>query len=101
MSDRGMKKWAPYKTLEDQWTVLDRLHASEEKVEKPKISNEAAEEINDKLVNYQGQEYEFFYYKNGRILKEKSTIKKIDAFNRKLILDNYIIIYLKDLIGVR
>ena len=101
MSDRGMKKWAPYKTLEDQWTVLDRLHASEEKVEKPKISNEAAEEINDKLVNYQGQEYEFFYYKNGRILKEKSTIKKIDAFNRKLILDNNIIIYLKDLIGVR
>ena len=101
MSDRGMKKWAPYKTLEDQWTVLDRLHASEEKVEKPKISNEAAEEINDKLVNYQGQEYEFFYYKNGRILKEKSTIKKIDAFNRKLILDNKIIIYLKDLIGVR
>ena len=101
MSDRGMKKWAPYKTLEDQWTVLDRLHASEEKVEKPKISNEAAEEINDKLVNYQGQEYEFFYYKNGRILKEKSMIKKIDAFNRKLILDNKIIIYLKDLIGVR
>ena len=101
MSDRGMKKWAPYKTLEDQWTVLDRLHASEEKVEKPKISNEAAEEINDKLVNYQGQEYEFFYYKNGRILKEKSTIKKIDAFNRKLILDNNTIIYLKDLIGVR
>ena len=101
MSDRGMKKWAPYKTLEDQWTTLDRLHASEEKVEKPKISNEVAEEINDKLVNYQGQEYEFFYYKNGRILKEKSTIKKIDAFNRKLILDNKIIIYLKDLIGVR
>lgn len=101
MSDRGMKKWAPYKTLEDQWTTLDRLHASEEKVEKPKISNEVAEEINDKLVNYQGQEYEFFYYKNGRILKEKSTIKKIDAFNRKLILDNNIIIYLKDLIGVR
>ena len=101
MSDRGMKKWAPYKTLEDQWTTLDKLHASEEKVEKPKISNEVAEEINDKLVNYQGQEYEFFYYKNGRILKEKSTIKKIDAFNRKLILDNKIIIYLKDLIGVR
>ena len=101
MSDRGMKKWVPYKTLEDQWTVLDRLHASEEKVEKPKISNEVAEEINDKLVNYQEQEYEFFYYKNGRILKEKSTIKKIDAFNRKLILDNNVIIYLKDLIGVR
>ena len=70
MSDRGMKKWAPYKTLEDQWSTLDSLYKSEEKVEKPLISNEVAEEINDKLVNYQGQEYEFYYYKNGRILKE-------------------------------
>ena len=101
MSDRGMKKWAPYKTLEDQWSTLDNLYKSEEKVEKPLISNEVAEEINEKLVNYHGQELEFFYYKNGRILKEKSTIKKIDAFNRKLILDNNIIIYLKDLVGLR
>ena len=95
MSDRGMKKWAPYKTLEDQWSTLDNLYKSEEKVEKPLISNEVAEEINDKLVNYQGQEYEFYYYKNGRILKEKSTIKKIDAFNRNLLLTNGIRISLR------
>lgn len=101
MSDRGMKKWAPYKTLEDQWSTLDNLYKSEEKVEKPLISNEVAEEINDKLVNYQGQEYEFYYYKNGRILKEKSTIKKIDAFNRNLLLTNGIKISLRDLIGIK
>ena len=101
MSDRGMKKWAPYKTLEDQWSTLDRLYKSEEKGETPLISNEVAEEIHEKLVNYQGQELEFYYYKNGRILKEKSTIKKIDAFNRKLILDNTCIIYLKELVGLK
>lgn len=101
MSDRGMKKWAPYKTLQEQWTTLDNLHESEEKIEKPKISSEVAEEINDILVNYHGQELEVFYYKNGRILKEKSTMKKIDAFNRKLILDNSKTIYLKDLVGLR
>ena len=101
MSDRGMKKWAPYKSLNEQWSTLDRLHADEEKVEKPQISNEVAEEINEILVNYHGQELEIYYYKNGYILKEKSTIKKIDAFNRKLILDNNKIIYLKDLVGLR
>ena len=101
MSDRGMKKWAPYKTLEDQWSTLDNLYKSEEQVEKPLISNEVAEEINDKLVNYQGQEYEFYYYKSGRILKEKSTIKKIDAFNRNLLLTNGIRISLRDLIGIK
>ena len=101
MSDRGMKKWAPYKTLDDQWTTLDKLHQSEEKVEKPQISNEVAEEINNKLVNYNGEEYDFFYYKNGRILKEKSTIKKIDAFNKLLFLNNNVTIKLKDLIGIK
>ncbi len=101
MSDRGMKKWAPYKTLQEQWTTLDSLADNDEKVEKPKISNEEAEEINEKLVNYHGQELTFYYYKNGRVLKEKSTIKKIDAFNKKLILNNNIIIYLKDLVGLK
>ena len=101
MSDRGMKKWAPYKSLNEQWSTLDNLYKNEDKVEKPQISNEVAEEINDILVNYHGQELEFYYYKNGYILKEKSTIKKIDAFNRKLILNNQEIILLKDLVGIK
>ena len=101
MSDRGMKKWAPYKSLNEQWSTLDKLYKNEDKVEKPQISNEVAEEINDILVNYHGQELEFYYYKNGYILKEKSTIKKIDAFNRKLILNNQKIILLKDLVGIK
>ena len=101
MSDRGMKKWAPYKSLNEQWDTLDALHEKEEYIERPTISNEVAEEINDKLVNYQGEEMEFYYYKRGRILKEKGTIKKIDALNRKIILNNNIVINLKDLIGLK
>ncbi len=101
MSDRGMKKWAPYKTLNEQWSTLEELHKNEEKVERPTISNEVAEEINDKLVNYNGEELEFYYYKNGRILKEKSTIKKIDAMERKIYLTNGVKILLKDLVGLK
>ena len=101
MSDRGMKKWAPYKTLQEQWSTLDDMHKNEELVEKPKLSNERAEEINEILVNYHGQELEIYYYKKGRILKEKSTIKSIDALNKRLILDNKIIIYLKDLVELK
>lgn len=101
MSDRGMKKWAPYKTLNEQWSTLEELHKNEEKVERPTISNEVAEEINDKLVNYNGEELELYYYKNGRILKEKSTIKKIDAMERKIYLTNGVKILLKDLIGLK
>ena len=101
MSDRGMKKWAPYKTLNEQWSTLEELHKNEEKVERPTISNEVAEEINDKLVNYNGEELEFYYYKNGRILKEKSTIKKIDTMERRIYLTNGVKIILKDLVGLK
>lgn len=100
MSDRGMKKWAPYKTLNEQWETLDKM-SEEEYVEKPKISNEEAEEINEKLVNYSGEEYTFYYYKRGKIFKEKTAIKKIDVFNHKLILDNGVSILLKDLVGIK
>lgn len=100
MSDRGMKKWAPYKSLNEQWDTLDKM-SEEEYIEKPKISNEEAEEINEKLVNYSGEEYTFYYYKRGKVLKEKTTIKKIDVFNHKLILDNGVSIPLKDLVGIK
>lgn len=101
MNDRGMKKWAPYKSLNEQWDVLDDLEKSDEYIEKPKISNEVAEEINSRLVNYSGEEIEIFFYKKGKILKEKSTIKKIDAFEKKLVLENRVTILLKDIVGIR
>ena len=101
MSDRGMKKWATYKSLNEQWSTLDNLSEKDEYIEKPLISNEEAESINDKLVNYNGEEYTFYYYKRGKILKETSTIKKIDIYNRKIILTNGVNISLKDLVGIK
>ena len=100
MSDRGMKKWAPYKTLEEQWSSLDDLK-KEEKKEKPKISNEQAEEINDILVNYHGQELTISFFRNGKVYEEKSTIAKIDAFNKKLILGNGSKILLNEIFDIR
>ena len=102
MSDRGMKKWAPYKSLNEQWTTLDNIKDKEEQVaEKPKISNEQAEEINDLLVNYHGQEVTITYFRKGQLLKEKSTIHRIDAFEKKLILENRKIIYLKEVVDIK
>ena len=100
MSDRGMKKWAPYKTLNEQWSTLDKIKHEEIK-EKPKISSEKTEEINDILVNYEGQELEISYFRKGNVYVEKSAIKKIDAFNKKLILENGVSIYLKEIFDIK
>ena len=101
MSGRGMKKWAPYKSLKEQWSSLDNIHEAEKKIEKPTISNEEAEAINDILVNYHGQELTITYFRNGKILEEKSAIKKIDAFDKKIYLVNRKVISMHDLVDIQ
>ena len=100
MSGRGMKKWAPYKSLKEQWSTLDDVHNDEKKIEKPTISNEEAEEINEILVHYHGQEVEISYFRNGEIKKEIGFIKKIDTFERKIYLTNRKVIFLKEVVGI-
>ena len=56
MSDRGMKKWAPYKSLVEQEKYLKKAHDDNEKIERPILSSDEMEEINEKLVNYSNEE---------------------------------------------
>lgn len=100
MSGRGIKAWAPYKSLKEQWSTLDDVHEQEEKVEKPTISNEEAEEINELLMNYHGQEVIIEYYRSGKILKEECQIRKIDSFEKKLYLVNRKVINFKELVSL-
>ena len=100
MSERGMKKWAPYKSLNEQEHYLNKLHKDNEKVEKPKISSDVAEEINKILVNYHGEELVITFYKNERIQCINSIIKKIDAENKKIVLPDRKTIYFVELIGL-
>ena len=100
MSDRGIKKWAPYKTLSEQDFNMTKQKEKEEKVEKPTISAEFAEEINEILVNYHGEELIIKYYRNGKILEIKDRIKKIDQYEKKLVLYSRRSIMLKEIVSI-
>ena len=100
MSERGMKKWAPYKSLNEQENYLNKLHKDNEKGEKPRISSDAAEEINEILVNYQGEELIITFYRNNKIQSITSIIKKIDADNKKIVLPDRKTIYFTELVGL-
>lgn len=82
---RGMKKWAPYKTLSEQYEKLYELRKDKIKIEKPIVSADKAEEINLILVNYSGEELSFSIYQKGEIISLTSPIYKIDLNNRCLI----------------
>ena len=100
MSERGMKKWAPYKSLNEQDNYLNKLHKNNEKVEKPKISSDMAEEINEILVNYQGEELVITFYRNNTIQNITAIIKKIDVDNKKIVLPDRKTIYFNELVGL-
>ena len=100
MSERGMKKWAPYKSLIEQEKYLNKIHTENTKVEKPIISSETAEEINNILVNYNGEELIISYWRNDKLNKTTSTLKKIDPVNKKIVLPERKTINFIELVGL-
>ena len=56
MNDRGMKKWAPYKSLNEQETFLNQMREKRSRIEKPIISQDLAEQINYLLLNHNNKE---------------------------------------------
>ena len=100
MSERGMKKWAPYKSLNEQENYLNKLHQNQNKVEKPKISSDEADNINEILVNYHGEELIITYWRNDKINTVSSILKKIDPINKKIVLPERKTIHFNELISL-
>ena len=58
MSDRGMKKWLPYKSLTEQGGYLSEIIARKSVEEQPIPMEDEAEKIDSFLRNYAGGEIE-------------------------------------------
>lgn len=100
MSERGMKKWAPYKSLNKQDNYLKKLHEKNQKINKPKISSDEAEIINNILVNYHGQELTITYWRDEKVNTVVAIISKIDPINKKIVLVNRKTILMNEIIGL-
>ena len=100
MSERGMKKWAPYKSLNEQDDFLNKMEKKQQKPVRPKISSDVAEEINEILVNYQGEELVISYWRNDKVNTITSSLKKIDVDNKKIVLPDRKTIYFNEIIGL-
>jgi len=101
MSDRGMKKWAPYRSLNEHMPAINESIHQKELVSKPKISQDKAEDINDILTNYRGENLIVTFFRNHKIQNEEIVIKKIICGERKIILSNNKIIYFEEIIDLK
>ena len=100
MSDRGMKKWVAYRALVEQATALSKTHLEKRKIEKPLISNDRAEEINEILVNYNNEELLITYYEEGFIKETITRIESINIYNKTLLLQNKKTLLLSNLLNL-
>lgn len=75
--DRGMKKWAPYKSLDSQADFLMKMAYEKGKKAKPLLMEDEMQRIDGILASYHGQNIEVSYYDDGYVHKLKGTISKI------------------------
>ena len=89
MSDRKMKKWAPFSSLIEQATCLEEMKYQRNKIDKPILTDDQMEKINYVLQTYQkGQTVKIKFYNDGYLYFLETQIKRIDLENRQLLLTN-------------
>lgn len=85
MSDRGMKKWAPYSSLIEQATCLEEMRYKRNKIEKPTLTQDKIEKINMILSNYKGGPLKIKFFYDGYLYIINKEIKRIDVENKKIV----------------
>ena len=99
MKDRGMMKWAPYKSLDQQADYLAKMAYEKGKKGRPTLSNEEAEEINELLVHYHDELVKVHYFRDGYVYEETGPLNEINKIY-KLLKINDLVIYFKDIISL-
>lgn len=88
MNERGMLKWAPYKSLEQQADYLAKLEYEKNKIPCPHMSSEKAEEINELLTNHLDESVIARYWHDGYIYTIHGIISEISTLYGYLIISD-------------
>ena len=100
MSERGMKRWLPFKSLVEQGSYLDKLIYEKYKIDKPQVSVEQAEKIDRILKEYdKNSELKFKLYIDGYLYIFTGKIERINK-QKKLIYLNDLELPIKNIIDI-
>ena len=100
--DRGIIKWAPFNSVTPSKEVIRKLSLEKQKINKPILSEEQLEAIQEKLFEAYNNELitTINYYKNGLIFSEQAKIKILDLSHNRIILNSNKIIYFNQIIKI-
>jgi hypothetical protein len=87
MSERGMKKWAPFSALPEQNAFIKRAKELHQQEIEPTLSEDQIAEIEFILNNYENECVEITYF-NKKTLHIYGYITKIDPINGVIKINN-------------
>ncbi|WP_251522126.1 YolD-like family protein [Staphylococcus sp. Marseille-Q6910] len=87
---RGIVKWQPFKTMPQQYQILDDYMKSQDKVDMPLLSDEQIHIINDTILWKMKRKHvaNLSYWKNGYISSIPCFIKKINQLEGTMSVTN-------------
>jgi hypothetical protein len=100
MSDRGMKKWAPYASLIEQGSYVRRIKNRHRMVKRPHLATDQANQIEEVLTSPIQNPYRVTYFHDGFIHHAILAIKRLDILQKCVIFDTDIIPYM-DLLNIQ
>ncbi|MGI6393001.1 MAG: YolD-like family protein [Candidatus Izemoplasmatales bacterium] len=100
--DRGIIKWNAFDALVGHSSMLEELKYRLGKKEKPVLSEDAYDELNQKLALavQKDKEVEISYYKDGYIRHTFGCIKSIDYQNKRIVLSTFEKLNANDIIDI-
>ncbi len=82
---RGMMKWQPFKSLSGQYRILEEHRNAKEKIEKPELSEDEIEDINNLLMSLsRGDFVNVTYFDNGNIQHSIDSFIRCDTIERMI-----------------
>ncbi len=90
MIDRGMVKWAPFNSVINGNDVKKVLNDKKNKINKPNLSDEQIEEIENCVVNAYSNKTNItlLYYYSSKLIKISGIIKKLDPINKRILIND-------------
>ena len=83
---RGIVKWQAFKTMPEQYEMLDQFKQDQNKIDKPILSDDQLSDLNDTLVfkMYHDPSIELRYFVDGYIKTKVGYIHKVDTYTQTL-----------------
>lgn len=102
LRDRGMVKWAPFKSLPEQEEYLLSMEEKEDVVERPELSEDALDELDRTVTNLlKGNVVVVSYYDDFHIKDFEGVVDQVDELHRRLLFENGKVICVKDICSLK